>query len=114
GHNKVGSVINTLFKIVFITLVFEAVGALLIYFSVERADFDSNSDRLFFSVFHAVSAFCNAGFSTVSDGIHNPLLRFNYNLQLVIAMLFILGGLGFAIVLNLYTFVKRWAFNIFQ
>src|SRR3546814_13084485 len=34
GHNKVGSVINTLFKIVFITLLFEADGAMLIYFSM--------------------------------------------------------------------------------
>src|SRR5690606_7653810 len=101
GENKLGSVINTLFKIVFITLIFEAAGAMLIYFSMESTDFDSNGERLFFSVFHAVSAFCNAGFSTVSDGVHNPLLRFNYDLQLVIAALFILGGLGFAIVLNL-------------
>src|SRR3546814_506115 len=112
GHNKVGSVINTLFKIVFITLLFEAAGAMLIYFSMESTDFDSNGERLFFPVFHAVSAFCNAGFSTVSDGVHNPLLRFNYDLQLVLAALFILGGLGFAIVLNLYTFIKRWALNI--
>lgn len=112
GHNKVGSVINTLFKIVFITLFFEAIGAILIYFSTEPADFESKGERLFFSIFHAVSAFCNAGFSTVNDGIHNPVLRFNYNLQLVIAGLFILGGLGFAIVLNFYTFIKRWVVNV--
>src|SRR3546814_5081277 len=93
GNNIVGSVIKTVFKIVFITLLFEAAGAMLIYFSMESTDFDSNGERLFFSVFHAVSAFCNAGFSTVSDGVHNPLLRFNYDLQLVLAALFILVGL---------------------
>ncbi|WP_353125422.1 TrkH family potassium uptake protein [Parapedobacter pyrenivorans] len=114
GHNKVGSVINTMIKIIFITLFFEAIGAVLIYFSMESADFDSNGERLFFSVFHAVSAFCNAGFSTIGDGIHNPLMRFNYSLQLVIAALFILGGFGFAIVLNLYTFIKRWVINFFN
>lgn len=112
GHNKVGSVINTLFKIVFITLFFEAIGAMLIYFSMDASDFESGGERLFFAVFHSVSAFCNAGFSTISDGIHHPLMRYNYNLQLVLAALFILGGFGFAIVLNLYTFMKRWVINL--
>ncbi|WP_257666623.1 TrkH family potassium uptake protein [Parapedobacter tibetensis] len=114
GHNKVASVINTLFKIVFITLFFEAIGAALIYFSMDASDFSSNGERLFFAVFHTISAFCNAGFSIINDGMHNPIMRFNYNLQLVIAMLFILGGFGFAIVLNTYTFIKRWAINIFR
>ncbi|PPL01626.1 TrkH family potassium uptake protein [Parapedobacter indicus] len=114
GHNKVGSVINTLFKIVFITLFFEAAGAAFIYTSVAAGDFKSNSERLFFAVFHAVSAFCNAGFSTASNGMHNPVLRFNYNVQLIIALLFILGGFGFAIVLNTYTFIKRWFINVFK
>ncbi|SEL50401.1 TrkH family potassium uptake protein [Parapedobacter koreensis] len=114
GDNKVGSVINTLFKIIFITLFFEAVGAVLIYFSVEASDFRSHGDRLFFAVFHAVSAFCNAGFSTMAEGMYHPILRFNYNLQLIIALLFIMGGLGFAIVLNTYTFIKRWSINVFR
>jgi Trk-type K+ transport systems, membrane components len=114
GHNKVGSVVSTLFQIVFITLFFEALGAALIYFSVDPEDFASKTDRLFFAVFHSISAFCNAGFSTVPDGLYNSGTRFNYNLQLVIATLFILGGLGFAIVLNTYTFIKRWAINGFQ
>ncbi|SFC57028.1 potassium uptake protein, TrkH family [Parapedobacter composti] len=113
SDKKVGSVINTLFKIVFITLFFEAIGAVLIYFSTDATDFRSNGERLFFAVFHSISAFCNAGFSTVRDGMFHPDLRFNYNLQLVIAMLFILGGLGFAIVLNTYTFIKRWIVNGF-
>lgn len=112
GHNKVGSVISALLKIIFITLFFEAVGVLLIYFSVEPAFFVSKDERIFFSIFHAVSAFCNAGFSTIPDGFQNPLYRFQYDVQLIIAGLFLLGGLGFGMVLNIYTFVKRWTINI--
>jgi len=114
GHNKVGSVINTLFRIVFITLFFEAVGAAFIYISVAPDAFESNGARLFFAVFHAISAFCNAGFSTVNDGLYNPVLRFNYHVQLIIALLFILGGFGFSIVLNTYAFIKRWVMNVFK
>ncbi|MGK6350477.1 TrkH family potassium uptake protein [Parapedobacter sp. DT-150] len=110
GHNKVGSVITTLFKIVFITLFFEAVGAVLIYFSMDANDFGSSGERLFFALFHSISAFCNAGFSTAPEGLLS--LRFNYNLQLILAMLFIMGGLGFSIVLNTYAFIKRWIINV--
>lgn len=62
------------------------------------------SDRIFFSLFHAVSGFCNAGFSTLENSLYEPAFRFNYPLQLVIAALFILGGIGFPIVLNLYKY----------
>jgi len=114
GQNKVASVINTLLKIIFLTLLFEIIGAGFIFFSTEASDFASNDDRVFFAVFHAVSAFCNAGFSTAVDGIYHTSIRYNYNVQLILACLFIAGGFGFAVVFNIYTFVKRWVISFFQ
>lgn len=114
GQNKVASVINTLLKIIFVTLFFEAIGAVLIFFTTPAQVFSSTGERVFFAVFHAVSAFCNAGFSIAGDGLSHPLFRFNYNMQLVMAALFIVGGLGFGIVFNMYTFIKRWAINFFR
>ncbi|WP_353184410.1 potassium transporter TrkG [Parapedobacter lycopersici] len=114
GHNKVGSVISTLLKIIFVTLIFEAIGAIFIFFFIDSAMFSSTGDRIFFAVFHAVSAFCNAGFSLASGGLHHPLFRYNYELQVAVAALFIVGGLGFGIVFNIYTFVKRWIVNVFK
>ncbi|HWK98993.1 MAG TPA: potassium transporter TrkG, partial [Parapedobacter sp.] len=58
GQNKVASVINTLLKIIFVTFFFEVLGAVFIFFSTEAADFATYGDRVFFAVFHAVSAFC--------------------------------------------------------
>ncbi|WP_262245315.1 TrkH family potassium uptake protein [Parapedobacter soli] len=113
GQNKVASVINTLLKIIFITLFFEVLGAVFIFFSTEATAFKSYGDRVFFAVFHAVSAFCNAGFTTASGGLSQAAFRFNYEMQVVLSLLFILGGLGFGIVFNTYTFIKRWAVNIF-
>jgi len=114
GENKIGSVIKTLYKIISITFLFEAIGAIIIFFNTSSNLFESFGEHLYFSVFHAISAFCNAGFSTISDGLHNPLLRFNYNLHLTIASLIILGGLGFGIALNIYTFIKRWVLNFYN
>ena len=114
GQNKVASVISTLLKIIIVTLAFEALGAVFIFLSTERSDFKTVGDRLFFAVFHAISAFCNAGFSTVADGMNHSAFRYNYSIQLVVACLFIIGGFGFGVVFNLYAFVKRWGVNVFQ
>ncbi len=113
GENKVSSVIKTLYKIILATLLFEAIGVAVIYFTVEPELFSHNGERLFFAIFHAISAFCNAGFSTLPDGLHHPLLRFNYPLLLMITGLFVLGGLGFGIVFNFYELIRRWALNVF-
>src|SRR5690606_10645844 len=74
SEDKIGSVIKTLSKIVFITLLFEAIGAVFIFFNLPTNVFSSYGERVYFSVFHAISAFCNAGFSTIQDGLYNPLL----------------------------------------
>ena len=113
GENKVSSVIKTIYKIILATLLFEAIGVGIIYFTVTPGLFNHNGERLFFSVFHAISAFCNAGFSTIPDGLHHPQLRFNYPLLLIITALFVLGGLGFGIVFNFYELIRRWTLNLF-
>ena len=53
-----------------------------------------------YAMFHAVSAFCNAGISTLSGNMYDPLVADKYNLHFWIAMLIIFGGLGFPIVFN--------------
>ncbi|GAA4807707.1 hypothetical protein GCM10023231_41170 [Olivibacter ginsenosidimutans] len=113
GEKKLNSVIGTLLKIIFVTLLFEAIGAILIFQSTSDKLFPSVHDHFFFAVFHAISAFCNAGFSTVRDGLYHPSLRFNSSLHMVLALLFILGGLGFTIVFNTFTFIKRWIKNFY-
>lgn len=114
GENKIGKVINTLIKIVVITLSFEALGSLLIYLNTSGDLFANRNEHMFFSVFHSVSAFCNAGFSNYKEGLYNENLRFNYPIQLIIASLFVLGGLGFGIISNVYGFIKRWIINIYN
>jgi Trk-type K+ transport system membrane component len=50
--------------------------------------------RLFHAGFHAVSAFCNAGFSTFSDGMASGVVSGNRTWQIVIMALVVIGGLG--------------------
>ncbi|MFC6204790.1 MULTISPECIES: TrkH family potassium uptake protein [Psychrobacter] len=104
---RLGDAVTTLKSILYVTFGVEALAAVFIYSSIYDLPGMSLSERLFFSVFHAVSAFCNAGFSTFSAGLYDETVRFNYPLQLTIATTFIFGGLGFIIVVNLLRYLRH-------
>ncbi|NPB07392.1 MAG: potassium transporter [Aquificae bacterium] len=59
-------------------------------------------DPLFNGFFHAVSAFNNAGFSTLREGLAE--FKSDPVVNLVIAFLVVLGGLGFFVVNDLYLY----------
>ncbi len=103
---RMGDVVATLKSILYVTFGVETIAAALIFISIYDLPGMDLSERLFFSAFHAVSAFCNAGFSTFSAGLYDEALRFNYPLQLTIAMTFIFGGMGFIIVVNLLRYIR--------
>jgi len=111
NSEKIGEVFSVLKKIITITFSIELVGAILIFFSLGNIHFTSLADKIFFSIFHSISGFCNAGFSTLENSLYEPGFQFNYPLHLIIALLFILGGLGFPIVLNVITYFRHLIIN---
>jgi trk system potassium uptake protein len=110
---EISNIMKFVYQVVVVTFLFEAIGAVSIYFSIDDQLFPRQLDKLFFCVFHAISAFCNAGFSTYSNGLYEPVIRFNYALQFFIALLIILGGMGFPIVFNLSRYIKIKIINLF-
>ncbi len=104
--NKLGEVFGTLKSIIITTLSIEIIGAILIFSYLDRTTIDGYLNQVFFSVFHSISAFCNAGFSTMSESLFDVGFRFNYPLQLTIIFLFVIGGLGFPIVFNLLKYLR--------
>lgn len=106
SSNKISTVIALITRVIAVTLFFEAGGAVAVYNSVPANIFNNTFERIFFSVFHSVSAFCNAGFSTYSNGLFELPVRFNYSLHLVLAMLILLGGLGFPIVFKIFSYFR--------
>ena len=111
NSEKISEVFKTLKIIILLTFSIEAAGAAIIFASLDSNLFVSIQEQIFFSVSHAVSGFCNAGFSTLTDSLFEGAFRYNYNLHLSIAFLFILGGLGFPIVFNLLKFAKHIIIN---
>lgn len=106
ASKNIGKVFKTLQRILGITLFIEAVGAILIYTNIDPSQFSSKEDELFFAVFHSISAFCNAGFSTLPNNIMQSGFVTNYPFQLTLIGLFVFGGLGFPIVVNVLKYLK--------
>jgi trk system potassium uptake protein TrkH len=79
------------------TVAMQAGGALLLWLAFSRSM--PVREAAFHSSFHAVSAFCNAGFSTFSDNLAGftgvPLVN------VVIMVLIVSGGLGFVVITEL-------------
>jgi Trk-type K+ transport system membrane component len=94
---------NMFVKIIKWTLVIEFVGFLLIFFLLEpKGIFQDFGDHVFHSVFHAVSAFNNAGISIVPNGMMHGQIVDNYLLQLVTLGLFFLGGFGMIYLFDMF------------
>jgi Trk-type K+ transport system membrane component len=114
SSKKLGEVFSTLKYIILITFGIELFAGILIYTSIDSSNFASQSEQLFFSTFHSISAFCNAGFSTLTYSLYETGFRFNYYLQLVIILTFGLGGLGFPIVVNILKYLKYKIITMFS
>lgn len=100
SNQRMGGLLRVLLKIIVVTLVVEAVGAIIIYSIMMDHTGMSTSQAWFFAIFHAVSAFCNAGFSTFSANLYDPTIRDLSSLQYTISWLVIFGGIGFPIFAN--------------
>ena len=115
SSDTMGGLGRTLVKIIAVTLSVEALGALLLYGVVEgQPGFETGGRTLFFSVFHSVSAFCNAGFSTLPDSLHDVAVRHMWEVPMIISWLVIFGGIGFPIFSNILSVVGRKLKNLLR
>ncbi len=84
-------------KVIVFTFFIEFSGAFLLFI------FGSNKFSVFSSVFHSISAFCNAGFSLNSDNLMQ--FKGNWGVNITIMVLIILGGLGFSVLEEGYSYI---------
>lgn len=111
----VNSLLPTLLYILGFTLVIESVGAVAFFFSIHGLLGLSLQEEIYASVFHSMSAFCNAGFSNIPLGMSNPaLLHGNQSVYIVLSVLILAGGIGFPILVNFKDAVKLWIRRVFR
>lgn len=98
---SMSTLLPTLLYILAFTLVLELAGAVAIFFSVRSSLGMSTAQTALFAMFHSLSSFCNAGFSTLPGGMSNPLLLYgNISIYWVTSVIVILGAIGFPILVN--------------
>ncbi|ARN56062.1 TrkH family potassium uptake protein [Sedimentisphaera salicampi] len=95
------------------TIIAEALGAAGLWgmWELESARFEAGR-RLFCSIFHSVSAFCNAGFSLFTDSFTS--FKASPQIYAVVCPLIILGGLGFTVLYNISEMTACKIRNLFR
>jgi trk system potassium uptake protein TrkH len=94
---------DALTRILVFTFGLELIGAAFLFFFFLPGH--SGAQALWLAVFHAVSAFCNAGFTLFSDslvGYHT-----HWGVNLTVMGLIVLGGLGFMVLVEISDLPRR-------
>lgn len=108
SSKSLASLWSTLLNIFGFTAFLELVGAVVIFFCIHGSIGLKTGDELFFSVFHSISAFCNAGFSTYKGGLSAPMLMQGHcMLYFFISIIVIMGGIGYPVLVNFKTIVYK-------
>ena len=109
SSKSLASLWSTLLNIFGFTAVLELAGAVLIFLNIHGTIGLDIRHELFFSMFHAVSAFCNGGFSNYQDGVGASVLMEGHCwLYIILALLIILGGIGYPVLVNLKMAVTKY------
>jgi len=103
SHQTIGQVRRMIRFIVTATFICEAIGAALLY-SMWGDQAATIGDRVFRSSFHAISAFCNAGFALQGDSLMG--YRGAWQVYVSIMPLIVIGGLGFPVLDDLYGWAR--------
>ena len=98
-EDEISNVASAVKRITSLTVVIELSGAVLLFLFLAESAL-SSGERVFYSFFHSVSAFCNAGFALYSDSLVSS--RNNTGVLLTVSLLIIAGGLGFSVLNDIY------------
>ena len=95
GAISIAGIIKLIKFIILTTFVIEIIGAVFLMFTFIPQF--GLLKGIWYSVFHSISAFCNAGFDIIGDSsLANYAL--NANISLVISFLIIIGGIGHKVI----------------
>lgn len=87
------------------TLICEGAGAIILFIGFLREGLGA-STALIYSVFHAISAFCNAGFDIIGQESLMPFAS-NPFINTAVTLLIIIGGIGFSVWVDFKRNIKK-------
>ncbi|MDQ0247751.1 trk system potassium uptake protein TrkH [Bacillus fengqiuensis] len=95
---SIQGVIKLVLRIIMITLIVEAIGALVL--AIRWSQEMSWGKAIYYGIFHSISAFNNAGFGLEPDNLSKWVGDPTVNIM--ITMLFMLGGIGFFVIAEVF------------
>lgn len=105
GQNNNKGIINLIKKIFIYLAIIEIIGAILLAIRfIPEYGFKTG---IFYSIFHSISAVCNAGFDIIGS---ESLIKYQYDglVSITIMILIIIGGLGFTVWDDIVDLIKKF------
>jgi len=103
GENLHFDMFALLKQVMVVTVSIEAIGIVFLYGTFIQ--YYEPTKAFYYALFHSVSAFCNAGFGLYSDSFIR--YAFNLNINLVITLLIIFGGIGFPVIMDVFRYIFK-------
>ena len=100
------NIIRSTIKVIFLaTFIIEFAGAISLFTVFNNNSSTKLGEKIFSSLFHSISSFCNAGFSLYSDSLH----RYSNNITITatVCLLIIFGGIGYPVILTVFFAIKN-------
>ena len=101
GQEKIQGIVNLTKNIFLGTMIIELIGAILL--STQFIPVFGIRDGIIKSIFHSISAFCNAGFDIMGNFASLTGFYSNTVINITIMLLIIFGGLGFTVIFDCMT-----------
>lgn len=102
--SSISGIVKIVKYVLLTTFIIEAIGALILSFTFVK-DFGW-ARGIWYSIFHSISAFCNAGFDIIGEISLMPYAT-NASVSLVIAALIVIAGLGYPV----YKDISKYRFK---
>lgn len=106
NQEQIGGMVRLVRNVFVYTAVLESTGAILLTLYFYFCDRMPLSTSIYKGIFHAVSAFCNAGFDIIGSESLTPY-RGSFFINIVIMALIVTGGLGFTVLEELQQFIQN-------
>jgi trk system potassium uptake protein len=100
---------NLIVSTLALTFGFELLGAVFLYIAWAGSGGFEWGSTVYYSIYHSISAFCNAGFSLFTNNLED--YKGDFIVNMTITLLIIFGGLGFIAIVNLLHYFR---FGIFR
>jgi trk system potassium uptake protein TrkH len=106
NQDSIGGMVALVRRIVLFTVVLEGAGAILLAIAFFLSGTMAAGESVYQGIFHAVSAFCNAGFDNIGTEGMIPY-QSNVPVNFILMALIILGGIGFTVLSELEQSIKN-------